>query len=200
MKTDNKQPLNQTRQHRQTEPVVDRPTNNKIESIQIRNEQTFGSTNKQIDQARKLKVKIEGKLPFYRELLESERVTNWLRRNMEGSGGNKQLEKLQEQIKQEYGVEIKLTERTERKINQVKEQGSSIGSQEYRQERPKERRETFQERKSQRIENNRTRITEEMKKEKTKKDQIWPIDTRINKGRLIIKAKQRPANTNAGTL
>jgi DNA repair exonuclease SbcCD ATPase subunit len=170
--------------HKETLQRTKRPTRpNGINQMHRENNQKTNTRPKQPN-------RIKGTLPHHLELIDNKFAITWLRRNTEGDRGEQQLKELQEKIKEEYGLDIGLTEEKEKEINQLKQQHNEERKERRRKERieeimkgeweekekkpeekPKERRETFYEKKARRIEENKTRITEEMKITRTKKQE-----------------------------
>jgi len=50
----------------------------------------------------------KGPTPYYLELAENRYAITWLKRNMEGERGEKQLRELQKEIENEYGIKMEL--------------------------------------------------------------------------------------------
>ena len=170
--------------HRETLRQTKRPTRpNGINQMHRENNQKTNTRPKQPN-------RIKGTLPHHLELVDNKFAITWLRRNTEGDRGEQQLKELQEKIKEEYGLDVGLTEEKEKEINQLKHQHNEERKERHRkrrieeimkgeweekekepEEKPKERRETFYEKKARRIEENKTRITEGMKITRTKKQE-----------------------------
>ena len=63
-----------------------------------------------------------GPIPYCPELIENRYAITWLKRNMKGEEGEKQLRELQKEIEDEYGIKIELTaERETEKQNKDEE-------------------------------------------------------------------------------
>merc|ERR1711990_506593 len=111
----------------------------------------------------------KGPIPYCPELIENRYAITWLKRNMKGEEGEKQLRELQKEIENEYGIKVELVaeKETEKKNKDEENQRNKLkGIIENQQweteekrlnEKPKEKRETFQERKAQRVERKETR-------------------------------------------